>query len=522
MPSTQKLYPKYAEIIECDVCFKRMRRLNLYHHKRTLHSSTEKSNERYKCNSCEKDYSSKKGLYRHSVEFHNLNGRGEEYRQKHRQPAQRIPCPICKKAIREDTLKKHELTHTGIKPFKCVECDKSYTLKDTLLSHIKSVHDETQDIKCPTCEKIFRGKQKLDAHLKSHNLEILSCNKCDFKGKYLKEHLQSIHSEKRRKVELATCEFCQKVLTKSNINVHLNAVHSKDSKMYECERCHQSFRLKQYLKKHYENVHDESRDLKCKLCEKIFRGKQKLSIHVKGHNLEVLSCNRCDYKGKWLTSHIKKQHSNKEIIKKKARKLKKTQCLVCLKFVTGIKRHMVTHSNDLNYECIFCHQKYKSGNGLEHHIQSLHGEKSFPCKHCSKMFSTKQTRNCHEKIHSGKIYKRYNCNFCTKDFDRTAKLSFHLLKVHDLKDTMLEIFKCNICEKEFPENYLLKNHVISHKREETYKCEECGKGFSRKMNLQHHQMIHTTLRPYSCQYCRKAFNNSGTRHHHQNKCKIKG
>ena len=145
MPS--KLYPKYAEVVECDVCFKKLKRMSLYVHRKKHYS------EKLNCSQCGKDFSTKGLLSVHEVQVHKIEKDGGKYKRKPRMPvymkkAEKAPCPVCKKELRKDTLAKHMLNHSGIKPFQCTECDKSYTLESVLKKHFKEVHDESQDRKC--------------------------------------------------------------------------------------------------------------------------------------------------------------------------------------------------------------------------------------------------------------------------------------------------------------------------------------------------------------------------------------
>lgn len=54
-----------------------------------------------------------------------------------------FPCSLCSSVLSTAVGLKvhHQHKHSGLKPFECKECDKSFSLKETLKTHVRNVHN---------------------------------------------------------------------------------------------------------------------------------------------------------------------------------------------------------------------------------------------------------------------------------------------------------------------------------------------------------------------------------------------
>ena len=133
----------------------------------------------------------------------------------------RVPCEKCGKILRANIFEKHGMTCKQAErtqaSAKCSHCDKEFSSKWSLKSHMNSFHAEVKDhIKiCTICSKQFTSNSSLLEHsVKAHNLNIadrpiLTCPKCPFQSTIegrLKKHFQNRHTETKSFV----CTSCQK------------------------------------------------------------------------------------------------------------------------------------------------------------------------------------------------------------------------------------------------------------------------------------------------------------------------
>ena len=151
-------------------------------------------------------------------------------------------------------------------------------------------------------------------------------------------------------------------------------------------------------------------------------------------------------------------------------------CKVCNKFSPTLNkvkasRHAVSHSlpkkhsrgQDRNYECIFCGAILQTKNDHVKHYQDNHCEKGFQtlkCTKCAKCFKDMSSLTSHiRRAHIGKEDTEKPegqvCSECGKRLSTPKLLSKHMKTVH----RGLKPIKCELCDKNFRENYGLKRHV---------------------------------------------------------------
>ena len=140
----------------------------------------------------------------------------------------------------------------GDQDFNCIECEKVFTKKENLRTHIKSVHTKTE---CPECFQIFETRGKRDHHVKRvHKQLFFQCSQCNFKSgekSNLKQHVVSVHD----KSHYVVCTICNAKVAKRTLPKHIESVH-ENVKSFECDKCGHKTNQKSSLDLHIKVKHD--------------------------------------------------------------------------------------------------------------------------------------------------------------------------------------------------------------------------------------------------------------------------
>ena len=410
---------------------------------------------RFPCSICEY-----RAFYKHDLDNH--------MKAKHMEAT--FKCEKCDYSTHcKSNLTKHKAFRHEGKTFPCSECNFKAARKSSLRQHVKSIHENVK-YNCSACD--FSGTQQGDIikHKNRVHLGIeFKCNECDYVGKeniLLQRHVASKH-EVAQKFKCKICSFRSNM--KRNLQKHFEAIHKYKHKKYICNKCHKSFALSEYLKRHMKSFHTDKL-IKCDNCDYKTKTNAMLKMHMEAiHDKVIYRCNLCEYKSGWrshLAAHKAQNHTS-----------------------------TMNKSN-----CEICDYRTNNKNSMKFHQQSKHGNEKFNCERCVKSYTNQASLRRHVKLHHsfesemkfGWLGKKMNipeaaenvqCNICFKMFLGEEKMKVHKRKLHQ------GLVNCNICI-----NVVFKSRTafLQHKRsihdKIRFKCNDCKYEATQKGDLKRHQI----------------------------------
>lgn len=167
----------------------------------------------------------------------------------------------------------------------CVQCEKSFTQKHHLVTHM-ATHSGEKPYGCTQCDKKFARRRQLTVHMFTHTGEkpflCPICGDCFGRSDTLTKHMRSHTGEKPFHCAVCGNDFGRRSTLTNHMRAHMG------EKPYLCTECGWRFVQSYDLTKHMRS-HTGEKPFHCSLCRMSFGQRNSLTKHMRNHTADAYS-----------------------------------------------------------------------------------------------------------------------------------------------------------------------------------------------------------------------------------------
>ncbi|XP_046455032.1 zinc finger protein 236-like isoform X2 [Daphnia pulex] len=437
----------------------------------------------------------------------------------------RFRCSHCSMEFDKPSLRaRHERVHTGERPYKCDQCNRGFSQKNSLVSHQKAIHGREKPYQCTLCPYASSQKGNLRAHVRRLHLlasseqqgDVHRCDDCSavFRNvSSLTSHMSKFHCDGIQ--THLTMPQLQNSDSMAALNINDNDSAPRDDLSHKND----------ILQKALERIGLPLSD-----------GGTENSDQRNGEQNKTKERSAC------TTTLVDRANPAKLVqyvveyrMENSVRFLLCGNCPKRFKKPLDLVRHLRIHNSIMPYKCPVCHKTFRLKSTLMSHLNSHNGTKAFECPVCCKKLASQASLVLHQRLHTGQ--RPYCCQFCGKQFRHRSYFKVHL-QAHQrsaksktktaltseepriASDSLktganmsvtlaepLELTESGILPRQ-PVNAQLfsrSEEKNGTRQIRPFKCLQCGAAFKKSAHLNQHIQTHSGLKPFTCNICLRNF-----------------